>query len=185
MLIDDIYSNAKNNFEEILSEFKKFITEVRGANISTSLLENIQIDYFGQNLPLKQLGTIGVLSPREIEVTLWDETYLQNVIKAIESRNLGLGIKIEKNKIFLSLPPLNEEVRKNLLKLVKERAQKYYQDMRRERDEILKDVQQKEKEGKIREDEKFKTKEKIDKLFQEYNKKMEDLIEAKEKELSS
>jgi ribosome recycling factor len=98
MLIDEIYNKSKKKFKNILSEFKKFLSETRSNVVPISLIENIQVDYFGQNLPIKRLGIVGMLNSKEIEITLWDESYINSVAKAIEQRNLGFGLKIEKNK---------------------------------------------------------------------------------------
>ncbi|MGC9031209.1 MAG: ribosome recycling factor [Minisyncoccia bacterium] len=183
MVIDEFYNKTKEKFENILSEFKNFLLQARSNTVPIALIENIKVDYFGQNLPIKQLGIIGVLNSREIEISLWDESYVHSVVKAIEQRNLGFGLKIEKNKIYLSFPKLDEETKKAIVKNIIERKEKHYQEMRKVRDEIIKEVQQQEIEGKIKEDEKFKIKEKIDKLFREYDEKFEELKERKEKEL--
>jgi ribosome recycling factor len=185
MSYQEIIDKIKPELDELKEDFKTQLREIRASRLAPSLLEDIKIDCFGQELPLKQLGIITVSSAKEIHIQLWDNSYAESVVSAIEKKNLGLGIKVEGRDIYLSFPPLTQESKQNLIKLLSEKREKIYQEMRRLRDKIWRELQDKSKEGEISEDDKYKGKDKLEEMIREFREELDKLVEEKRKEIES
>ena len=166
-----------------LQRFKEELQGVRSGRPTTQLVENIQVEYSGQFLPLKQLGSLTVKPPREIDVTVWDPNILTAAIKAIEAAKMGLSLQNEGNTIRAFLPPLSQERRDELTKFVKKMAEEKRIQVRGNRDDMNKKIKTAEANKELSEDQVFKAKEKIQKLVEDTNKQIENLIENKFKEL--
>ena len=96
---------------------------VRGNRPSPVLVENLRVDYFGQSLSVKQLGSISINPPREIDINVWDKNAIPGVVKAIETA--GFSANFEGKIIRINLPPLNEERRQELVKIVKKNRRSF------------------------------------------------------------
>ncbi len=179
----EIIDSNKEDFEKAVSYFKEQLLQIRHGNFSPSLIENIKVDCFGSSLPIKQLGAVGLNSPKEISIQLWDKSYVDSVVKEIQKRNFGLGIKIEGNIIYLSVPPLTEESKKSLIKIINEKKEESLQAIRHIRDKAWKKIQDSFQKGEIREDDKYKGKEELDKVLRKAKEEIESLAEEKEKEI--
>jgi ribosome recycling factor len=146
-------------------------------------LENIKINCYNQTLPLKQLGSLNVVPPREIDVNLWDKSIIKTVVKAIDDAKLGVSASDDGNIIRVTLPALSEERRKEFVRQVSRLAEESRIQIRRERDEINKEVKSAKEEGSLSEDQKFKILKKIQETIDDINKKINSLAEAKIGEL--
>jgi len=184
MSYQEIIEKLKPELQTIVDNFTLTLQKIRAGRPSIVLIENIKADCFGQKLPLRQLGAISTPSPREICLQLWDKSYLEGVIRAIENENLGLSVRIEEDKIYLSAPPLSEEARKNLIKVLNQEKEKTFQEIRRARDKAWKEIQEGFKTGEIREDDKYRGKEKLEEVVHKYKDKIEEIVESKEKEIT-
>lgn len=185
MNYQEIIEKLKPKLQSIVEDFRNEIQKIRAGRLTGALIENIKADCFGQKLSLLQLGTLSNLSPREICLQLWDKSYLEEVVRAIEKENLGLSLRVEENKIYLSLPPLSEETRKNLIQLLNQEKEKTFQEIRRVRDRAWKEIQEGFQKGEISEDDKYRGKDKLDEQVREYREKIEELVENKEREIKA
>ena len=183
MRSQEILEKLKPHLEESVESFKEEIAKIRAGRLSPNLIEDIEIDWFGSSLKIKQLGVISNVSPKELALQLWDKSYLEKVVKAIEKENLGLSTRIEENTIYLSAPPLSKEQRENLIRLVNQKKEKIAKEIRRQRDKAWKEIQEGFQKGEISEDDKYRGKEKLEELVREYREKIEKLTENKEKEI--
>jgi len=183
MRYQEILEKLKPRLEESFESFREEIAKIRAGRLSPSLIEEIKIDWFGSNLTIKQLGVISNVSPKELALQLWDKSYLQNVVKAIEKENLGLSTRIEGNTIYLSAPSLSKEQRENLIRLLNQKKEEAAREIRRQRDKAWKEIQEGFQKGEIREDDKYRGKEKLEELVRKYREKIAKLAENKEKEL--
>ncbi len=183
MSYQEIIDKIKPELEQLKEDFKSQLREIRTSRIAPSLLEDIKVDCFGKELPLKQLGVITVSSYKEIHIQLWDKSYTESVVSAIERKNLGLGIKVEGKDIYLSVPPLTQESRQNLIKLLNEKKEKVYQEMRRLRDKVWRELQDKSKSGEISEDDKYRGKDKLEDMIHDFRDELDKLTENKRKEI--
>ncbi len=168
---------------EIIQHLKDELSGIRGGRPVSKLVEDISVDYFGQKLAIKQLGSISVVLPREIQITVWDKNIAPPIGKAVEAA-LNVGTSIEGNLVRVNLPPLSEERRGELTKVVKKEAEEARIKIRALRDDILKQIKQEEEGGKITEDDKFKLKEQIQKGVDKVNEEIEKSLENKIKEIS-
>lgn len=179
----EIIEKIKPELDKVISFLEKELAKIRTGQASPSLVEDIMIDCFGKKVSLKQISAIFCPKPRQITIQPWDKSYLELIEKAIFQSNLGVSPVVDKDLIRINLPSLNEEFRKNLIKLLSERQEEARRTIRRWREDAWKEIQEGFKEGKISEDNKFRGKDELQKLINEYNKKIEEMGERKKKEI--
>ncbi|MDI6734000.1 MAG: ribosome recycling factor [Patescibacteria group bacterium] len=183
MSAQNLLEEFKNQSGHIVEALKKEMNGIRTNRPATALVEDLKVDYYGQFLPLKQLGTVGITPPREIHIQVWDKGVVGSVVKAIETSSLGLTANTEGNVIRIYLPELSLERREELKKHVKRVAEDRRIKIRHLRDEINKKVQKAFDDSELNEDQKFKLKEEIQKQTDKVNQDIEKVIEAKTKEI--
>lgn len=166
--------------QTIVAHYHSELGGVRTNRPTPALLESIRVLYFDQMVFLKQLGSISVIPPREIVVSIWDKSVLPAVVKAIEVAGLGFGVRLEGQTIRLTMPPLNDERRAELIRLTKSMAEKERIKIRSMRDDINKKI----KATEADEDVVFNVKEKVQKLVDTANGKLEELVGAKVSEIN-
>lgn len=169
--------------KEIVNHFQRELSGIRGGRPTTKLVEDIQVDYFGQKMAVKQLGSISIVLPREVQISAWDKAVAPAIGKAIEVA-LNVGANTEGNLVRINLPPLSEERREELTKIVKKEAERARIQIRALRDDVLKTIKGQEDKGEITEDDKFKLKERIQKDIDKTNEEIEKILENKIKEIS-
>ncbi len=179
----EIIQKIKPELEKTISFLEKELIKIRTGRASPSLVEDVVVDCFGEKFPLKQLAAISSPEPKQIVIQPWDKSYVEPIEKAISNSNLGMAPIVDKDLIRISLPPLSEEYRKNLLRILSEKQEESRKTIRRWREEAWDEIQERSKEGEIREDDKFRAKDELQKLVEEYNKKIEEMGERKKKEL--
>lgn len=182
--MEEVIKAFEAQVKEVVLKVKQDFSGVRTNRPTTKLVEDIQVEYYGQLLPVKQLGSIAIIPPREIAVTLWDKAAVGAAEKAIRESNLGLSPSTDGTTIRLTLPPLTDERRAELLKLVKQQAEEGRIRIRSHRDEANKKITQAENEKKISEDQKFSQKERVQKAVDLSNAEIEKLLLEKGKEIS-
>jgi len=179
----DILKNLELKIAEAIKHFKEQLAAIRGGRPSSKLVEDIPVEYFGQKLPIKQLGSISIIPPREIQISVWDKNVAPVVLKAIESSDLNISANLESNLIRINLPPLSGERRQELIKVAKKEAEEARIEIRGVRDEINKEINRQFEEKKISEDDKFKFKEKVQESIDKANEEIEKILENKTKEI--
>ncbi len=175
----EILNNLDGKLNSAVSKFKETLLGIRGGRPTARLVEDIKVDYFGQVLPIKQIASINVLPPREIQISAWDKTVVPTIAKAIEAANLNVGISNEGTMVRITLPQLSQERREELIKLVKKESEESRIQIRSIRDDANKEVKCKEENGDITEDEKFKLKDEVQKKVDKANADVESLLENK------
>jgi len=179
----DIMQDLEFKTDEAIKFFKDQLAGIRGGRPSAKLVEDIPVDYFGQKLTVKQLGSISVVPPREIQISVWDKNSAALVLKAVEGANLNVSANIEGSLIRINLPPLSGERRQELIKIVKKEAEETKIKIRGIRDEINKEISRQLEEKEISEDRKFKLKEEVQKKIDKANEEVEKILESKIKEI--
>lgn len=183
MTFQEIIDNAKPEIEQAVANFKSEILKLRTNRLSPALVEDIEAECFGSALPLKQLGAISSVGPRELSLQLWDRSYVEGVVKALEQEGLGLSVRIDDNTVYLTSPALTEDSRKNLILVLNKKKEETFQILRHLRDKAWKKLQDKCQTGEVREDDKFRGRDKLDDLVREVREKIENLSQNKEKEI--
>jgi len=181
----------KEKIEEIKPEFEKVLNyavqksmSIRTGRANPALIENTLVDVFGSKMPIKQLASISVPGPKQLRVEPWDKSYIEPIAKAIQI-NTSLSAASDSNGVWINMPELTEEVRKDMIRSVGQIDDNAKQTIRKYRDEAWSAIQKLEKDGLISEDDKFKGKDDLQKVVDGYNQKIDDLIQGKKRELES
>jgi ribosome recycling factor len=182
-MIDKILGDAEERMGKSLTAFKRELAGIRTGKATTALLDAVKVECYGQVMPLNQVASISVPESRLLLVQPWDRTIVSDVEKAIHKSSLGLVPNTDGNVIRLAIPPLTEERRHDLVKVVKKHAEEArvsVRNIRRDANEHLKTGQ---KDGTISEDDSRKAVEKVQKLTDKYVGEIDELLEAKEEEI--
>jgi ribosome recycling factor len=173
----------KQKLEKILGDLKVEVSGLRTGRATPALVEDLEVEYYGSKTPLKAVAAISSPEPRSLVIQPWDKNVVQAIEQAIQASSLGINPVTDREVIRLSIPPLTEERRKELVKTLKKYLEEARIRVRQEREMVVKDFDRKEKAKEISEDEKFRGKSDAQKIVDEMNKKIEELGVAKEKEV--
>ncbi|MBU4353146.1 ribosome recycling factor [Candidatus Parcubacteria bacterium] len=179
------FSIIKNKAEKIKEWLKNEISSLRASRANPALIENIMVESYGSKMPLKHISAISVEDAKTLRVSPWDASALKNIEAAIGASNLGVQPIVDKQTIRIILPELSEERRKSLLKLLGEKLEESKISLRKDREEVWKDIQEKEKKGEIPEDDKFRFKDELQKIIDKTSEELEEIAERKEKEIQA
>lgn len=178
-LIKDANGRMNKTIETLQNELAK----IRTGKATTVLLDSIRVDYYGNMVPLNQVGNVSVLDAHTLSITPWEKQMVQVIDKAILEANLGLNPISDGTNLKIPIPPLNEERRKELVKLVKkfgEESKVAIRNVRRDTNDHLKREQ---KEKKMSEDQLHDAEGEVQKLTDEHIKLIDDTLKHKEKEI--
>ncbi len=184
MSLKPFIDNARPEFEKAFKFLESEIAKIRTSRATPALVEDIEVDAFGQKFTLKQLASISAPQTNQLVIQPWDGSYIQPIEQAILKSGLGMSAAVDKDLIRLSLPTLTEEYRNSLVKVLNQKAEETRETLRHLREEAWKKIQVAEKAKTLTEDDKFKGKEELQKLIDEYQKKIKELIERKTQEVS-
>ncbi|HDL50685.1 MAG TPA: ribosome recycling factor [Firmicutes bacterium] len=178
-LIKETERKMKKVEKNLLEEFAK----IRLGKANPVILEEVRVEYYGQHVPLNQVASISVVNPQTVIVEPWDKNVIKDVEKAIQQANLGLNPQLEGNIIKIFFPPLSEERRQELVKLVKKLTEERRISIRNIRRDAIEEIRKAEKDKKISEDESHRYQEEIQKLTDKYNEILSKHEKAKEKDI--
>lgn len=173
----------EQKLRQLVTALNQEYQSFRGNRPSPKMVEDIKVEYYGQILPVKQMGSISLSPPREIIIQVWDMAAAPAVAKAIEASPLKVVANTSGTTIRIQLPQLTEERRKELEKVIRKTAEEARIKIRGVRDEINKEIKKAEEDKKYSEDAAFKQKEEVQKIVDRGNKEIEALLEAKVKEI--
>ncbi len=182
-MIKEIQTDADSRMKKSIESLKQDLMKVRTGRAHTSLLDSITVEYYGSPTPLNQVANVSVLDARTLSVQVWEKQMTPIVEKAILTSNLGLNPATSGELIRIPLPPLTEETRKNLIKVVRgeaENAKVAIRNIRRDANSTLKDL---EKEKEISEDEEHRGQDEVQKLTDKNIKQIDVVLADKEKDL--
>lgn len=180
----EIIDKIKPELDKVIHFFEGELAKIRTSRATPSLVEDIVVDCFGQKFPLKQLAAISTPETKQILIQPWDKSYLEGIVAALEKSGVGASPIVDKDSVRISLPPLTEDYRKSLGRLLSEKQEEARKVLRRWREEAWREIQDGFKDGKIREDDKFRAKDDLQELVDDYNKKIDDLGEKKKREIT-
>ncbi|MFH1091034.1 MAG: ribosome recycling factor [Pseudomonadota bacterium] len=182
-MVNEVFSDLNERMEKTISALERDLRKVRTGRASASLLEGLRPDYYGTPTPLNQMASITVPEARLLMVQPWDLQAIVEIEKAILRSELGLTPMSDGKVIRIAIPPLSEERRKELGKVIRKMAEETkvaLRNLRRDANDMLKDLK---KEKEISEDDLFKAQEEVQKVTDKFIKKVEDVSEVKEKEI--
>lgn len=175
----DFREIAKEKMNKALENLSERFTSIRAGRANPNMLDNVNALYYGVPTPIKQLATIFVPEARTINIKPFDKNCLGAIEKAIYEANLGVAPNNNGEMVFINIPPLTEERRKELVKQAKEYAEEGRIAIRNIRKDILDEI----KNAKLPEDIEKSLNDKIQDVVNDYNKKVEDLFKEKEQDL--
>lgn len=177
------FSGFKKASDGALEWLKKEYTGIRTGRATPTLLDVISVDAYGGKSPINQVATVTLDGPKSLRITPWDKSLGKAIDTAIRESNLGVSVALDDAGLRVSFPELTSERRTLLIKVAKEKFEEARIAIRTEREKVLGDIDRREKEGAISEDEKFRLRNELQKLVDEANKKLEALAESKEAEI--
>jgi len=176
-------SKREQDFAKLIEHFNGELATLRTGRGSSALVENLEVDFYGTPTPISHIAQIAVPEPRTITIQPYDKSALKEIEKAIQQSTLGINPVNDGNVVRLTIPPMTEERRKELVKVVAQMAEKTRVGIRNVREEIWKDIQRMEKDGEMSEDAKISAKDDLQKIVDKYNAEVKKLAEAKEQEV--
>lgn len=182
-MADDALSQARERMKKSIEATGRELARIRTGKATPSLLDGIKVDFYTNMVPISQAASISVPEPRTIVIQPWEKKMIPEIVKEIMKSDLGLNPIAEGNIIRLPIPPLNEERRRELVKIVKnviEEGRVAIRNIRRDANEQLKKA---EKAKEISEDGYHRTVEKVQEITDRHIEQLDDMLELKEKEI--
>jgi len=183
--MDIIAKAADEKMKKSLEALKKDFASIRTGRASPSLLDHINVEYYGTNVPLKQLANIAVPEPRQLVIQPYDKNSVKDIEKALQKSDLGLNPNSEGGVIRLNMPQPTQERRNELVKIVKKEAESSRVSMRNIRKDFITEIKTKSETEKWPEDRKKKEEEEIQNITNKYVTEIDKLLAVKETEIMS
>ncbi len=177
------FTKLKADLLAVETWLQKELGTIRTNRANPSILDSVRVEAYGSDSPIAGVASLSNEDPRTIRISPWDQSLVKSIEKSIVAANLGVAVSVDDKGIRVSFPELTSERRKDIVKLAKEKFEQGRIQERKVRDEVLADIDKKEKEGGMSEDEKFRFKAEAQKLIDESNKKLADAMAKKEKEI--
>jgi ribosome recycling factor len=182
-MIESTLQETKDRMRKTIADLENELKRVRTGRASLSLLDGIRVDYYGTQTQLNQMASLSVPESRLIVIQPWDVSAIKEIEKAILKSDLGLTPSSDGKLIRISIPPLTEERRKELVKVVGKMCEEHKvatRNIRRDSNELLKGFK---KDGDISEDDAFKAQDGVQKITDDYINRIDEVYKAKEKEI--
>ncbi|MBI5846381.1 MAG: ribosome recycling factor [Nitrospirae bacterium] len=182
-MIQELRKKTNERMQTSIEALKKKFASVRTGRASLSLLDGLTVDYYGTPTPIQQVASLSIPDSRQISIQPWEQKIIPEIEKAIMKSDLGLTPMNDGKLIRINIPALTEERRKQLVKVVKKEAEDAKVAVRNIRRDINEDLKKLEKEKHVSEDEIKKEHDEVQKITDSYVKKVDELLEHKEKEI--
>ena len=182
-MIEDIKRDASERMDKSVASLRQELTKMRTGRAHTSLLDHITVEYYGSEVPLNQVSNVNVEDSRTLTVTPWEKTMVQPIEKAIMSSDLGLNPATAGTVIRVPLPPLTEERRKDMIRLVRQEAEGGRVAVRNIRRDAISDIKDLLKEKMISEDEERRAEDEIQGITDKHTALIDEILASKEEEL--
>lgn len=181
--MNKILEDNKEQYEKTLEFFKNDINSLRTGRVAPSLVESVKIESYGTVSELMQLAAITSPEPQTIVIKPWDKGIIKDIERALQGSDLNINPVVDGDIIRINFPPLTEESRKELVKILHKKLEESRITLRQKRDKIKEGIIALEKSKEITEDDRFKSLKDLDDLTKEYNDKIKEISDNKEKEI--
>lgn len=182
-MIDELQADAETRMGKSVASLKNDLTKLRTGRAHSSLLDHITVEYYGSEVPLSQVANVSVLDSRTLSVSPWEKAMVQAIEKAIMNSNMGLNPATTGELIRIPLPPLTEERRKDMIKIVRAEGENAKVAIRNIRRDVLGDIKSLLKDKEITEDDDRQAQDDVQKITDKYVKQVDEAIVVKEKDL--
>ena len=182
-MIDNVKKETKERMEKAVDVVRSEFAKLRTGKASPALLDNIKVDYYGSTMPIKQVANISAPEPRLLVIQPWEKSMLAEIERAIQKSDLGFNPSSDGIVIRIPIPQLTEERRKDLVKIAKKHAEEGKISIRNVRRDANEKLKQAEKVSEVSEDQMHDGQNDVQKLTDDYVKKIDEILELKEKEI--
>jgi len=182
-MLNDIMTDAEGGMKKAVDSFKRELQKIRTGRANTSMLDGIKVDYYGTPTPVNQVATVQVVDARLITVKPWEKSMIQVIDKAIRASDLGINPVADAELVRLPIPPLTQERRKDLAKVVGKQTEEARVAVRAARRDAMDMIKDAEKEKQITEDDRKLGEKKIQDLTDRFIASVDEIAKAKEKEI--
>lgn len=179
------FSDFKKKIAGVDEWLKKEYSGIRTGRATPNLLDGVSVESYGARMTIPQVASVTIDDPKSLRVSPWDVGQVKSIEKAIQEADLGVSLVTDEKGVRVIFPELTSERRVQLVKLAKQKLEEARIRMRTERESVMKDIDKKEKEGEMTEDDKFKARAELQKIIDEVGAKMEGELTKKEKEISN
>lgn len=177
------FKKIQKKLDEIIQKFQGDLLSIRTGRAHISMVEDILVDSYGSKVPLSHIASISTPDAKSILIKPWDKSIMPQIESAIQKSSLGIQPISDKDQVRLSMPPVTEERRKDLIKFLGKKMEEARIFIRQVRDEIWKEIQQEERDKVISENKKFEEKEEMEKIIGHTNDQIAEIADKKEKEI--
>lgn len=178
------FSAFKRASDGAVEWLRKEYTSIRTGRAAPAILDAVMVNAYGSKTPINQVATVSIEGPKSLRISPWDKSVAKDVDSAIREANLGVSVVVDDQGLRVIFPDLTSDRRALLIKAAKEKLEEARITLRTEREKVITDVDKKEKEGEISQDDKFRCKGELQKLVDEANRKLDELVQSKEKEIN-
>lgn len=182
-MIEEVVQDAKERMKKTVTNTQSELGKVRTGRANLSLLDTVRVDYYGSKVPLKQVANLGVPEPRLITIQPWDRNLLGEIERAIMKADLGITPNNDGHIIRLPIPPLTEERRKDMVRLIHQLGEEGKIAIRNIRRDAIDHLKKAQRDHKISEDEEYNGGIDVQELTDEYIKEIDELLKMKETEI--
>ena len=182
-MVNEIFEHTKEHMDKSIEALKRDFASLRTGKVTTSIVDNIKVDYYGTPTPLNQVGSVIAMDATTISITPWEKNLLSDIEKAIQEANIGVNPNNDGDFIKLFFPPMTSEQRQEIVKQAKAMAENARVAVRNIRKDANNKIKKLEKEKEISEDESKKAQEEIQKITDTHIGAIDDLFKAKEADI--
>jgi ribosome recycling factor len=183
-VLEDVVKSAQQRMEKAIQALKRDLATVRAGRATPAMLDKVMVEYYGTQMPVNQVSTVSVPEPRQLLITPWDKSMLAEIEKAIQKSDLGLNPMNDGSTIRLVIPPLTDERRQELAKVVRKMAEEARVAIRNVRRDANDDLKRMEKAGDVSEDEVRRGMDRIQALTDRFVAEVDKMAEVKEREIT-
>jgi len=181
--MNPILLTGKDEFQLIMEHLKKELSGIRTGRANSAVVENIMVDAYGSQMPVKGVASIGVPDPRTITVEAWDKSLLKEIEKGIRDAGVGLNPVNEGTLLRISMPQMTEETRRALTKVVGEKSEEAREKIRGVREDLKGLIISAMNDGEVTEDERYHLQDELEAMVGSFNDMVKELVESKGKEM--
>jgi len=182
-MLEEIYEHTKEHMDKSIEALKRNFASLRTGKVTTSIVDNIKVDYYGTPTPLNQVGSVIAIDATTISITPWEKHLLGDIEKAIQEANIGVNPNNDGDFIKLFFPPMTSEQRQEIVKQAKAMAEDARVAIRNIRKDSNNKIKKLEKEKEISEDESKKAQDEIQKITDNHIGQIDDLFKSKEADI--
>ena len=183
MATDDLFSDAERRMQKAIEALKQDLTAIRTGRASSSLVDRIQVDYYGTPTPIIQVASVSVPDARQVVIQPYDRKMIPDIEKAIQKSDLGINPNNDGQVIRLNIPPMSEERRRDMAKTLHKKLDEHKLALRNIRRDVQDKLRDREKKKEVSEDELKRSTDKLQKLTDRFIDEMEKVGKSKEQEL--